>query len=191
MNFFLKIFSSNEWDTETNDKNNEIVLWEYKLNDNMKTNIRIIDEQHLYFFVLLQKLEKRLQKGNLTKDEMKYFAYKLKDFLDKHFKCEEFLMNYYLKPVDSIYVEQHESHSWFLNRNLWCLKIVQNTPDNWDFDVLALQMFETISDWFYWHIMHSDKVLCNKMLENWYNEDEIVFPEDFKHFHLKMLDDNK
>jgi hemerythrin len=114
-----------------------------------ETGINELDEQHKYFFLLLNELHKSL---NIDENEEKILGIiaELEDYTEYHFKSEEAFLktiNYPLKEA-----EEHKKHHQTFIEKLQRL----NSDTTLSLNIKAFQLAEFLIEWLTDHILLSD-----------------------------------
>lgn len=125
-------------------------------NENLKTGIPVIDEQHQELIVMLNRLG-RFRCG----EESFYEALKeLKDYVDNHFKIEEDYMDNIKYPE---YTQHKSCHDKFVEE----LKTIFEKTDNaTNIDELGQELFDYTENWIINHYSEEDVKLTDYIKKN-------------------------
>lgn len=115
-------------------------------NDNLKTGIPIIDEQHQEFLVMLNRLGRFRCGSESFSDTLK----ELQDFVETHFKDEE---DYMVSSQYPKYDEHKSAHDKFVED----LKIINKRMDSGEnICDLGDETFHFVEDWILNHYTNED-----------------------------------
>lgn len=120
-----------------------------ELPEKLKTNIRIIDEQHKELFDIIKKIKMT----NDDKNQLKQFLIELIEYTKYHFKTEE----EFCKKIDmELYERQKRYHRWMK-------QILEKYLELIDEEVVITELREEVSEliekWLENHILKDDMKL--------------------------------
>ncbi|AGC68546.1 hemerythrin-like metal-binding protein [Thermoclostridium stercorarium subsp. stercorarium DSM 8532] len=123
----------------------------FKWNENYRTGIEVVDEQHKKLIDIGAKLEDMLYAG----DSLDYYDYimetinELKDYADYHFTFEEKLMREHDYPE----LEEHRmEHLYFIKR---IDRLAMEDIDSRQVSVIS-ETLDFLARWLFSHILNSD-----------------------------------
>lgn len=160
-------------------KNFEIFPW----NENLKTGINKIDEQHKVIIMLINKLA-----NNLTQEkefEIEDTFNELAKYADFHFKSEEKIWEEHLHGSELVLLHK-DSHDSFLPE---VLKIKENNKDK-SFTETAEEILLFLIRWLAFHIVDEDKrlvLIINSIKEGKKIHEAIAESENFRSDSMKNL----
>ena len=124
--------------------------------EQFETHIPLVDEQHQYLFVLLNRLTDSFESGTPSSEMVAQTLQELSDYANKHFSDEEALM--LEQHIDErhlfIHRMEHQSYRYDLEQLQW-----HNYADE-DEVQLAERLVRFITSWWVYHILGVDMVMA-------------------------------
>lgn len=126
----------------------------YKMKDEFKTNIEIIDQQHEKLFEITNEAYMLLTNDfKIDKyDEILVILQSLKDYTQFHFETEE----KYMESINYKKLFSHKiEHSYFINK----LEDIDLTHLDSNQDDSIKELLKFLNDWLVNHILQNDKLI--------------------------------
>lgn len=129
-----------------------VLIW----NDNLKTGISVIDEQHQELFTMISKL------GRFIKDKAGFLEalIELQTYSSIHFKTEEDYMNYTNYPD---YEHHKAEHKLFVKTYMEILKKINDVEEITD---LGQELMNYVESWLEKHYTNEDVKMAAYLKQN-------------------------
>lgn len=146
----------------------------FKWSDDFLTNLKEVDEQHLYLVELINSLSEKVFDEKITFSQLKVVVEKLFDYTKFHFGYEEELMQD--KKLSTTFVEDHEkNHHLFIQE---ISNIYNDLKDDGKIFQRAKTLLNFLINWLAFHILEQDKIMAKQIeLINKGKEAEAAFEE--------------
>lgn len=146
----------------------------FKWSEDFLTNLKEVDEQHLYLVELINSLSEKVFDEKITFSQLKVVVEKLFDYTKFHFGYEEELMQD--KKLSTTFVEDHEkNHHLFIQE---ISNIYNDLKDDGKIFQRAKTLLNFLINWLAFHILEQDKIMAKQIeLINKGKEAEAAFEE--------------
>lgn len=131
----------------------------FKWNDNFLTNLKEVDEQHLYLVELINSLSEKVFEEKVTFSQLKVIVEKLFEYTKFHFGYEEDLMEE--KQLSADFVDDHEkNHHLFIQE---ISNIYSDLRDDGKIYDRAKLLLNFLINWLAFHILEQDKIMAKQI----------------------------
>lgn len=146
----------------------------FKWSDDFLTNLKEVDEQHLYLVELINSLSEKVFDEKITFSQLKVIVEKLFEYTKFHFGYEEELMQE--KQLSAEFVENHEkNHHLFIQE---ISNIYNDLRDDGKIFQRAKLLLNFLINWLAFHILEQDKIMAKQIeLINKGKEAEFAYEE--------------